>query len=485
MDDKILSYVQRQYATTTHRLQNNVQSTTGNRYPQRHYYVKLDQAVSDFRMGKTETRWVTLAGLRGVGKTTVASQVFLSLRQKAPDLPILYVAMDEVVDYFGSNLYEVLTAYRHILGTEYENLEKPAFLLVDEVQKDPKWASALKSVFDKSKKLFVCATGSSMLSLQAPSDITRRTQFDRLQPMSLVEYQMMKNQIFPLNDLKKNVRRALYESSSAAQVKKSLDDLSTSVQDYWGKLNQGPDLVFNEYLENGTLPFLINESSQEQKFTMLRRMIDDVIYKDILAFHDFDKDTLRSINNLLLSLAETLETLSLNELHTTVGIAVNTVHIILDLLTRSGLLIRVRPYGATKGQIKKPCKYRFSSPAYRMALLGLSGDPKVLKTNHGACSEDMVALYLENAWGQSNRGDVCFDPEKGGADFVVQVGNAKRIVIEVKKGSKVGEGIDQTQRTLEKVKGAYGIVLSSRPNVEVAEKTPNIVLVPMTHFLVG
>ena len=197
MKEATLNYVQGQIAQAPHRLKGHITDPAGKVYPQRHIYKKLERHLDDFLSGKTEQRWIIVPGLRGVGKTTVLSQLFLKLQPRFDALRTLYVSLDEATGLLNSNLVEILEAYESILGESFERAKKPIFLFIDEVQYDPKWGLALKSLYDRTKQVFIFCTGSSAVSLQTNPDVYRRVVVEKLYPLSFPEYQMLRQGIFP------------------------------------------------------------------------------------------------------------------------------------------------------------------------------------------------------------------------------------------------------------------------------------------------
>ena len=76
----------------------------------------------------------------------------------------------------------------------------------------------MKSLHDKARNIFIFCTGSSAVSLQSNPDVVRRAQFEKLYPLSFGEYQMIKNNKFPVQGLKHEIMTALYESESAEEA---------------------------------------------------------------------------------------------------------------------------------------------------------------------------------------------------------------------------------------------------------------------------
>ena len=90
--------------------------------------------------------------------------------------------MDEVKSVLGNKvrLLDILNVYEEILGKVFENLNTPFYLLIDEIHYEKDWAIILKSIYERSNKVFILCTGSSALSLQTNADTSRRSYFDKV-----------------------------------------------------------------------------------------------------------------------------------------------------------------------------------------------------------------------------------------------------------------------------------------------------------------
>jgi len=171
-------------------LRTYTQDEQGNKYLTRNMYIRVQKLINDFIAGEKEVRIVSVPGLRGVGKTTLLAQLYLTYFPRfAKDM--LYVSADQVVNELGSDLYTVLEEYQKITGVAIEKLDHDVFLFIDEIHFDKKWTSVLKTLYDRSKRVFVVCTGSSALSLQSTTDLARRVVFEKLYPMNFTEYMLL------------------------------------------------------------------------------------------------------------------------------------------------------------------------------------------------------------------------------------------------------------------------------------------------------
>ena len=164
--EKIEQYARNQLAQADSRLYAyTVDLNTNQPYPQRELFSIIKQYLFDYQQNGSEPRLIAIAGFRGVGKTTLVAQLFRALQ--CEQYYKLYISIDELIKSLGVGLHDVLSVYAEVLGTVFEKLEKPVYLFLDEVHYEEKWAAVLKSIYDRSKKVFVIATGSAALLLQS------------------------------------------------------------------------------------------------------------------------------------------------------------------------------------------------------------------------------------------------------------------------------------------------------------------------------
>ena len=474
--DEILKYVQNQLVQAPFRLKSYTQDEQGKKYPQRHIYIKIDKYLRDFlHSPNARERWVIIPGLRGVGKTTILAQLFSNHSQESGERRMLYISLDEVVNVLGSSLKDVLAAYEKILGESFERLTKPVFIFIDEAQYDPKWASVLKSVYDRSNKVFIACSGSSAVSLQTNPDVIRRAVFQKLFPTSFPEFLMIRDGKFPTKDLKKNIKEALFNAESAKDAYDKLKSIEQNVLSVWASIDRHH---IDEYLKIGTLPFAIRVRDEARVYQTITLLLDKVINQDVQSLGRFDAKTLSHIKRVLFLLAES-DMVSLQKLATTLETSVNTVANILEILEQAELLIRVMPYGSNTKKVRKPSKYHFMSSAMRSAFLSVAGNEQIFASQKGRLMEDIVAMTLYREFVANSRGSLNYDSVKSGADFILTIAERNIIPIEVGIGEKTGT---QVRNTMKKIGSAkYGVVIC-RNNLALLEDA-NVVKVPLDFFL--
>jgi len=477
----INQYLRNQLGRASILLQKYTQDENGNNYLPRSIFVRVKKLVDDYIDGQRELRIVAIPGLRGVGKTTLLAQVFMSLYKQHPE-NLLYISADQISNVLGSDLDETFEEYQKILGSSLEALDKRVFVFIDEIHFDPKWPSILKMIYDRTKNLFVICTGSSALSLQSTTDLARRVVFEPLYPMNFTEYMLLKTQyqasansitrvMYPIAGLKNQIKQILFFSRQAKDCFSQLQELNSKVSQYWLKVDK---LEIDKYLKFGSMPFALTLKEENRIYELLNESIDKVIEKDLPSLNRFDPNTIRKAKNVLFMAAGSNE-LSISSLSRFLdGISFNTLSDLFDSFEKAEMLIRVYPYGSVYKTVRKPSKYHFMSSAIRHTLLGVA-ETGAFEINKGRYLEDVIVLTLYREFSRKFASPIFYDSAKGGADFILKLSN-KKIAIEVGYGDK---GVKQAQTTLEKINGDYGLVISNA-NLDIENK---IIKVPLNYFL--
>lgn len=458
----IQKFIQNQLSRSPALLRNYIQDLHGNEYAKRSIYIRLLKYFEDFIKGAKSNRLVCVSGLRGVGKTTVLAQLYFHYLSRFSD-NMLYVSVDRIVNEFNSDLYTFLEEYEKFIGTPFEELNRDLFLFIDEIHFDAKWDSVLKSLYDRTNRIFVICTGSSALSLQTSSDLSRRIAFEKLYPMNFTEYLLLKSKSrpplfkkskFPVPGLKNSIKQALFYSSTASEAFRALEGLKKNVSNYWRSIDS---LEIDNYLRYASMPYALTIEDPMRLQSMTDQQLDRVLNKDLFELGKFDPGTLSICKNLLLMLSSSSE-VSLNSIAKSLtGISPVTLSNVLEAMENAELLIRVYPYGSAYKKVRKPSKYYFMSPALRHALLTLVEGAVAFEKFKGLYLEDIVSLTLYREFAAKLSSPIFYDSSEKGADFVLSL-PSRKIAIEVGYSKK---SFGQVKRTLEKIKGNYGFVVST------------------------
>jgi len=479
---QVNQYLQNQLSRAPSLLKTYTQDEQGNKYLSRNMFIRVEKLINDFIGGEKEIRMVSIPGLRGVGKTTLLAQLFLRFFPRYSK-DMLYISADQVVNELGADLYSVVEEYQKILGVPFEKLNRNLFIFIDEIHFDEKWTAVLKTIYDRSKKVFVVCTGSSALSLQSTTDLARRVVFEKLYPMSFTEYMLLKTRYesikdktvtikFPIRGLKEAIKNALFYSSDGDECFSRLAGLKAQVNKYWFGIDS---LEVDRYLRFGTMPYALTIRDEQRMHTLTNQQIDRVVERDLPNLGKFDTATLAAIKNILLLVAGSGEVSVTNLSRILKGISLVTLINVLETLEKAEMLIRVYPYGSTYKKVRKPSKYHFMTPAVRHTLLTVVEGEGAFSNHKGWYLEDVVALSLYREFSQKLASPIFYDAARGGADFILAFSDRK-IPIEIGHEKKE---IDQAVSTLSKIKGHYGLVVCDSDLVKEGE----IVKIPLRYLL--
>lgn len=471
MKQELIQYLQKQILTTDDRLRHFTHSSNGEKYPQRFLYVKIKKYINDFLDKKSSNRMVIIPGFRGVGKTTLMAQICSNFKKQ--DVQVFFLSVEDLRNYFDVGINEITSAYEKIIGEYLESLKKPIIIFLDEVQTDPRWAITLKSLFERTNNVFLCVTGSSAIVLQSTPNIARRAIFEPMTPMCFGEYQMIKNKIYPIVGLKNKIREAIYLSPTAQDVYKNLSNLEGKVNGYWSNIDRND---IKKYLSYGTFPFAQIMPDEISIYNNISLLLEKIIKQDMPTLGNFDQETLGAVKRILFAIAEN-DVTSLVTLANEFGISRLTLANIFDVLEKAELLVKIPPHGSNMTIANKPNKYLFMSPAIRMSFFYFSGNEGTYSTRQGKLLEDSIGAHLYREFILRSDGIIRYDSAQGGADFILQIGNSKKIVIEVGLGNKDKK---QVMGTMRKIKSDYGIIFSSSElKIDMQE---NIVSVPLDYY---
>ncbi len=454
------------------------------RYP----YLTLQKHLTDLLNGTLteERKIIILPGIRGVGKTTLLSQLYffekflpashqhLKLNFKALDHRF-YISVDRLIAE-NISLNDFIQYLEDVVWGNLSGGNKKILFLIDEIQYDEHWDLFLKLLFDKIKgnnNILIVATGSSAIFLnQKNKDLVRRSKVERILPEKFTEYLMLHHDVFPQKGLTQALRDALFNSADAKEVFAKINSQKPSIVN---KLSSIKDLQQHkkDYFLRGAFPFSAEMKSVSQALERIKNMVlVNIIQRDLILSGDFDAETLVKIPDVLFLLANSDE-VSTGHLADTLKLHSNTINKILKSLVDAEMLYEIKPYGQPYAQIKKSHKYLFISSAIRSGLL----DGIFSSGNKGKLLEDYMALvFAKELYGKAK---VFYDYSKGGADFIVRFNDGLEVVIEVGFGKN---DIAQVEKTLKKTNGRakYGLVIGGDA-LELANE--NIVKIPLNYFL--
>jgi predicted AAA+ superfamily ATPase len=474
-DSKILDYVTDQLNRAENRAKAYTRDENGTERPKRNAYVLLNKRLFDFRKRlNRQTRWLAISGLRGTGKTTLLAQLYCDL--PVPKERKLFISIDHASQLLGASITDVTQAYEQIMGASIEKLTEPIYLFLDEVQYDANWAIALKSIYDRSPRVFIVSTGSSALEINVNPDTARRVVTETLLPMSFSEYQKISHGMFEEKGLGRALRSCIKTASSAQDIYEGFHAHQKKINHYWTKVDR---YEINQYLQHGTLPFMAAAGNTALAFDQLERSIDRVLGSDVTKIGQFSPDIVARIPQVLYSLADS-DVISVNSLSKSTGMPRPTLTRILDALVQAEILYRLEPDGSHRAQIRKADKYLFTTPAIRAMYFTLTGSTRARQQVLGHLLEDMLGLYLRRIFGErSLTNSLTYGAQTGTADFIVRHQHAT-YVIETGISKK---NTRQIETTIIDPSKRIGILLAN--DQLTIDKSKNIVTIPIREFLLA
>ncbi len=466
------------------------------RYIFSHYLTILEKFAAN-RLEEIE-KINLLSGIRGVGKTTLLAQLYNAPRfipsyKKSnyeniitQDYEKIYLDVSRLSDE-GITLNELFNYYQERNEIRFVDLSKKLLILLDEVHYDEKWGLFLKNIFDATKghkNILVIATGSSALRIKLNPDLSRRSLSDELYPLKFNEYAILKysknlgKDVLSQRGLSDNLTEAILASENAKELFEFCKNRQSEISRYFSKFPPGAE---DDYLYFGGFPFVLRLKNKKSiVFELVSGVVDKFITKDLLDMRSLRSETISKIKDLLYLIASSDST-DIDKLCNTLKLDYRPVRAILDALVQGGILVEIKSYGKKFVRVRKPIKFLFISPSLRISILnGIL--PVEVK---GKILEDYLALIFSKDFDRKAKQygglEVMHDSSSGGADFILRLGQQKKIIIEVGFG-KHDSGIKQIENTGKITDGYdYGIIISRHGDLEMVKE--RIIRMPLKYWL--
>src|SRR3989344_2787991 len=450
--NEILKYVYARLAQAPFFVKNRI-NFDGKPLPFRQAAIKLQNYAESFikeEKGANENRIIVLPGLRGIGKTTMLLQLydFLIKKQNINQDRVLYFSTDELKDYLGASISEVIDVFvEDILKTTLTLLNEKIFILIDETHFDEKWDTAAKIIYDQSKNIFLLLTGSSALNIEMSMDLARRAKKEKVFPLNFSEYLLLKYGLDVDDVISKSITMLIFNATE-----KNIENATNKENELTRKalqIGKSLDKEFSTFITLSDFAFSL-ELEEKAVYDRIFSMVERVIEKDVFIIQSFNTETRAVIKRIIYFLASqspggTSDTKLAKHLET----SSKQIRNILDVLEKTHIIFSIKPYGGAGKAVRKPWKYYFLAPSMNTAIrfkLGLYD--KTSKDMFGVLVENMVASYLIRMKETINLPTgIFYDSEDGGVDFIVQDGKENIIPIEVGSGKK-GKG--QIERAIKK-----------------------------------
>ena len=397
---------------------------------------------------------VSVTGPRRVGKSTLLQQCIQQLIADAPDPQaqarrIVYFSMEDP----GLELPGVDRDrfFNELVAAAVEAAKEGAtYLLLDEIQRFPRWELYMKKYYDLKTPVRFVVSGSASTPIfrKSRESLLGRIKDFHVLPFSFREWHFGKHFSEADSPYPKLRRTYLADASRLSREIKVFGNalrVEASTKDLIAILNRGDGLVgataeekeaVHEFLFEGGFPEVWNLPSLLAKQDYLyQNQVERVIFEDLLVAAGFRKpEMLRRFYLGLLKDAGRESNLS--QVSKELGMVRSTIDSYFPLLEATDLVWRLHKHTSTKATPKAGnFKTYLVDLAVRNAVLKLSkdamaADPILL----GAYAENVVANHLRRWPGLVELG--YWRRNNDEIDFIVDLG-ATRIAVEVKYRNQV------------------------------------------------
>jgi|CXWL01.1.fsa_nt_gi predicted AAA+ superfamily ATPase len=315
-----------------------------------------------------KNRLIVLAGMRGVGKTTLLLQ---HLQETYSDSrKALYIPADHIL-LSQSGLFQ--TAW------EFEKLGGEC-LVLDEIQKYPNWNQELKNIYDSFPALKVIVSGSSSLNLiTGQYDLSRRAVLYRMKGLSFREYLLFREGLeFPplsLSDV------LTHSSSQATKILSVLERKGLKVLP-----------LFHDYLHHGYYPYFLE--GVDEYFLKVNNAMSKVLQEDIPSLFPIKREAIHALQKMIALVAGSVPfSPNISGLSSDLGISRDSVYQYLDYLHQAGIFLFLFRHHKGGKQARKPVKIYLENTNLFYAL----EYDRRLEASMGALREAFVVNQLSSS----------------------------------------------------------------------------------------
>ncbi|OIP53446.1 MAG: AAA family ATPase [Helicobacteraceae bacterium CG2_30_36_10] len=288
---------------------------------------------------------IFLTGLRRVGKTSILKSFISQLinEKNINPIHIFYISLD-LLALEDLTITEILKEYRKlhkILSSQ------KIYLFLDEVTAKENYAQELKNIYDlEDIKIYASSSSASVLR-DKNAYLTGRQRVIEVMSLDFNEY-------LDFREIK---------------VKKSDSYLLES--------------YFEEYMSDGGMPEYVLSGD----ISYLQNLIDNIIYKDIIAYHNIKNESVvRDFYKLLMERSG--KQLSLNKIANILEIGVDSARRYLAYFEDTYLIYTIEKYGKLNERLKNPKKIYAGDIGLKNVVTGFR--------DKGAIFENLVFLKIKN-----------------------------------------------------------------------------------------
>jgi len=288
---------------------------------------------------------VILTGLRRIGKTTLM-KLFIERLIKSHNIEpkrVFYISLDTYgLEHYS--IMEIIDEYRKIHKLLFA---EQIYLFLDEIAYKENFQQELKNLYDLSNVKIYASSSASFILKDKKAHLTGREKIIEILPLTFEEYLLFK------------------------EIKLSKAN-SHLLDSYFGDYMQAGGIP--EYVLTGDIAYLVE-------------LLDDIIYKDIIAAHGIrDKKIIRDYFRLLMERAG--KQVSLNKISKILGIGVDTARRYLSYFEDTYLIHPIERCGKLNERLKSPKKIYAGDIGIKNIYTGFR--------DKGAVFENLVYLKIKS-----------------------------------------------------------------------------------------
>jgi len=256
---------------------------------------------------------IFITGLRRIGKTSLLKLfIYRLINNKEVDPKnIFFVSLDDYL-LAKKTIPEIIDQYRAIHRLKYSD---KIYLFLDEITYKEKFEIQIKNIIDNQNVKIVATSSSASFMRHKKPHLTGRQFIMELLPLTFQEYLKFKN----------------------ISIQKKDQHLKES--------------YFNDFLKTGGVPEYVLTGNIEY----LKELVDDILYKDIIAYHHLKDEQL--IKDFFLLLMERAgKQISINKIASILSISPDTARRYLNIFSNCYIIHLMSRYGKTNERILSPKK---------------------------------------------------------------------------------------------------------------------------------
>ncbi|PIU75136.1 MAG: hypothetical protein COS76_02345 [Candidatus Portnoybacteria bacterium CG06_land_8_20_14_3_00_39_12] len=394
---------------------------------------------------------IAIVGPRQSGKTTILERVFETLKNEAI---FLTFENKKVLDLFVYHIDEFIELY----------IKSHKYVFLDEFQYAKKGGKLLKYIIDTQKsKIFISGSSSIELTVQAVKYLTGRIFVFSLFPLDFEEYLRFKDpDLF-----------GLYSKSKIALSDYGLKPFPVLSENIIEQIQSH----YQDYVVYGGYPRVALARDANEKKIVLQNIYNTYFLrevKDILGLVDDYKLT-QMIKALALQVGNLIQ---YREISNVSELSFQTVKSYLNFLQKTFITILVKPYFKNKRTeiVKNPKIYFFDTGLRNFIVDDFRGIND--RPDSGFLLENAVAMQL-------TRQELSFKfwrtKQKSEVDFVLELGEGKKLALEVKKSFREADSHSKSARDFKSQYQDVSLFFGSygQKNEKVKLAQPNVIFLPM------